>query len=99
MAKRGEPLTEAQWRSFFQQDGRLIKEKQLRASVFRGKIPPVRSLRAGRITLRIHCCHGRGSASGGIDPAIRKEVWYFLLGYYPMHSTYRCVCDGVCVCV
>eukprot|EP00045_Choanoeca_perplexa_P017573 m.256893 g.256893 ORF g.256893 m.256893 type:complete len:215 (+) comp17578_c0_seq3:5919-6563(+) len=24
---------------------------------------------------------------GGIDPAIRKEVWYFLLGYYPMYST------------
>eukprot|EP00730_Choanoeca_flexa_P013429 TRINITY_DN5311_c9_g1_i1.p1 TRINITY_DN5311_c9_g1~~TRINITY_DN5311_c9_g1_i1.p1 ORF type:complete len:402 (+),score=100.44 TRINITY_DN5311_c9_g1_i1:1489-2694(+) len=26
---------------------------------------------------------------GGVDPAIRKDVWYFLLGYYPMHSTTR----------
>eukprot|EP00049_Salpingoeca_infusionum_P010097 m.170929 g.170929 ORF g.170929 m.170929 type:complete len:393 (-) comp14541_c0_seq1:323-1501(-) len=24
---------------------------------------------------------------GGIDPAIRKDVWFFLLGYFPFYST------------
>lgn len=26
---------------------------------------------------------------GGVDPSIRKEVWKFLLGYFPLDSTYE----------
>lgn len=60
-SERTFPLTEEEFLSMFDTDGRLVHERRLRKSVF----------------------------LGGIQPALRKEVWPFLFGMYSCQSTKR----------
>ncbi|XP_022094641.1 uncharacterized protein LOC110981405 isoform X2 [Acanthaster planci] len=56
--RRG-PLTEAEWASHLDKEGRVTNVKDLQKKIFRG----------------------------GLVPSLRKEVWKFLLKYYPWNST------------
>ncbi|XP_046448423.1 TBC1 domain family member 15-like [Daphnia pulex] len=56
---RGQPLTEIEWQTYFDEEGRIEKSQEIRIKIFRG----------------------------GIEPSIRSEVWKFLLGYYPWHTS------------
>ncbi|XP_038063442.1 TBC1 domain family member 15-like isoform X2 [Patiria miniata] len=57
--ERRSPLTEAEWASHLDKEGRVTDVAELQRKIFRG----------------------------GLVPSLRREVWKFLLKYYPWNST------------
>lgn len=79
---RGPPLD--RWEEFLDPEGRVTNPERVKELVFRGVRPwPTSSI--GTAT----CAFSPRSScrSQGVAPPLRKEVWKFLLGFYPWSST------------
>lgn len=76
---RSNHLTELEWLTYIDDEGRIENSKEIRRKIFAGVIwtssVPSTIWKVIRMFLQ------------GIEPSLRSEVWKFLLGYYPWEST------------
>lgn len=88
---RGRPLD--RWEEFLDSEGRVKNPEKIKELVFRGVRPETgRTLHLLFVSLNlghILFCFVLLSLLQGIAPSLRKEVWKFLLGFYPWNSTMK----------
>jgi hypothetical protein len=88
--ERKAPLSPQEWHSFFDETGRITNERKLRKKIFYGVHRPPPWALAMLCTPPLANYNVSGDALlvlQGVDPSIRREVWKYLLRYYPFDST------------